>query len=193
MVLITRREIPKTAPVTDKNTQLVPIRRGIGISLFDLVLLVPPDKRSDNGPSVRNVKASGLAALFESRGFRTMVVQTPGDTAAAPDKTITDLAADARGVLVMCEQGGDVSGVWLAWMLGRTAANGQKMALLPVARRDPWAKVWKLPPLVRDLPYVGMAKAVGDREPSFWVVPAHEPPDSRDAVNLDYWLHDYRS
>lgn len=163
------------------------------MSLFDLVLLVPPDKRSGTGSSPRNVMAAGLGSLLETHGFRTMVLQTPGDAAVAPDSTITGLAADARGVLVMCEQGGDVSGVWLAWILGRAAALGQRIALVPVARRDPWARMWKLPPLVRDLPYLGMAKAVGDREPSFWVVPAHAAPDSQDAVNLDYWLHDYRS
>lgn len=188
MVLITRRDIP-----VPSSTQAL-ARRGIGLALYDLVLLLPPSTGTSNtAQRKRWERADGLATLLTARGFRATSVRVPNDSQPAPEKSLTTIADDAHGILVVCNQGERCTGIWLTWMLGRASALEQRVALLPVARRDPWQGVWPIPVPLRDLPYVGSAKAVGDAAPSFWVVPAGQPPESRDAVNLDYWLHVYRS
>ncbi len=190
MVLLTRRDVPKPPVPSPDMDALVPMRRGIGLTLYDLVLLVPPG-RSGQQEHRREVLARGVSTLLEDAGFRTVAVSVPGDAEAPPDKELQDRCSDARAVIVLCEQGQPVTGVWLTWMLGYAAARGQRSAVMPIAQRDPWCEIWSLPTALQSLPYIGTARAVGDREQSFWVLPPDEPPESRKALNMDYWLHSW--
>ncbi|TVR72080.1 MAG: hypothetical protein EA427_03535 [Spirochaetaceae bacterium] len=183
MVLLRLRDIPRQKMAPEDPTAIVPLRRGLGIPLFDLALLVPPaiPERSGLG--------RGVATLLESTGFRTTLIRTPPDSDPGPDQALLDLVADAQGMLVLCREGMKPEGIWLSWMLGHAAALHLRTAVLPVARRDAAREMWKLPWPLRDLPYLGIAKAVGEQEPSLWVLPPGKPPESREALNLDYWLH----
>jgi hypothetical protein len=195
MVLLTRRDIPhlarphlagpRAAGDGHPADSLVPTRRGLGLALFDLALLLPPC--SPGGEPL----GRGVVTLLESAGFRTVLISAPPDTNPGPDRALQDMLRETRGVLVLCEQGASSRGPghWLAWMLGHAAALSRRTALLPVMRRDPLRPLWKLPYPLRGLPYAGTARAVGDQESSFWVLPADKPLESREALNLDYWLH----
>lgn len=181
MLLLTRRDIVTDNSETPSSPAL-PHRPGIGSALVDVALLVPP---GGGEPPV----VAGAAARLHGAGFRTATVPVPPDSAPRPESTLRTAVADSRGVLVLVQQGFPASGVWLAWLLGHAAAAGPRIALLPIARRDPACSLWKRSRVLADLPYVGIARAVGDTDYSFWVLPAAAHRNSRDALNLDYWLH----
>lgn len=194
MTLITRRDL-KTVPLhpTEVSSGLEPSRPGVGSVRFDAVLLAPPAPRPSADTPRRRDRIRAIAELVRGTGLRSAVVSVPANTRAEPDLELYRHVGDARGILVITEEGYPVSGVWLWWLLGHARALGQRIAVFPVARRNPWRRLWTLPPGLRQLPYVGSAKAVGDTDPSFWVIPAGHPPESREALNMDYWLHRYRS
>lgn len=165
------------------STAIVPLRRGIGLRLYDLVVLTPPALRKENG------LGAGVVSLLEKAGFRATLIPIPPDTGPGPAADLLASAADTHGLLILCREGSRPTGLWLTWVLGYASALGLKTALLPVARKDAGRELWRLPHPLRGLPYVGTALAVGDREPSFWVLPPDKPPESREALNLEYWLH----
>lgn len=190
MVLLTRHDIPRPAKETPAVPVSPPLRRGIGLRLYDLALLVPPGRSGKRRDGEQQLP--GVTVLLEDAGFRTVVLNTPGDGGGPPKRAITDNLAEARALVVLLEEGSVPTGIWLSWILGFAAALKLPAALLPIARRDAMRRLWVLPPLLRTLPYLGVAKAVGEEDLTFWVMPASHPPVSREAINLDYWLHMYR-
>jgi hypothetical protein len=195
MILLTRYDIPLPAAGTHPTSVSQPLRRGIGLRLYDLALLVPPGRsgkeRSGKGRS-RERRIRGVTTILEDAGFRTVVLAAPGDTEGPPEPVMTESVADARALVILLEEGSSPGGIWLSWMVGFAAALKVPAALLPVARRDATRGLWSVPPPLQTLPYMGVATAVGERDATFWVMPAGHPPVSREAINLDYWLHMYR-
>lgn len=132
-----------------------------------------------------------LAHLLATMRLRATVHEVPPERSSAlPDEMISAVK-ESLSVLVMCEETVVVGSAWLWWVLGGCEARRQHVAVLPVARRNRFRPMWQLAAPLAALPYLGLARAVGDREESMWVMPAGEPLESNEAVNFEYWLHEH--
>jgi hypothetical protein len=176
------REIAAVADEAEPGGSPVPVRRrALGTALFDIALIAPP-RCSD-------ASASGLATLFRRAGFTVTQLTVPGDSAAAPDPGGLD---DARTAIVIVVDGIPLTGRWLWWVLGRASAVTRRQAFLPLPRHDDAQRVGefrpRIPRPILALPYIGRSRAVGEEADSLWVVPPGAPPETREAVNLEYWI-----
>ena len=158
-------------------------RPAIGVRRFDLCLLVPQ--------GLAETRTGGVAARLRAEGLRVATIALPGPEGPPPDSAPVD---DCRLALVLCIEGQPCDGPWLWWMLGRASVTARKQALLPVSRRDLARPLTsfrpRIPSLLTGLPWVGWALAVGDAQPSLWVAPAGSRAETREAVNLEFWINE---
>ena len=134
-----------------------------------------------------------MGLLFRRAGYNVSLLDVPPDTDRRPDVSTLD---DALISVCVVRERVPLHGRWLWWMLGRAEAVTQRQALVPISRKDPAIRVEEFRPRVPEqlahLPYIGVSRAVGEADDSLWVVPAGDPPDSRRAANLEFWMHDAR-
>lgn len=158
-------------------------RPAIGVRRFDILLLVPDGIPVD----IRD----GVAARLRHEGLRVARIDLGGPDDPAPGTAVLD---DARVACVLCLEGHPCDGPWLWWMLGRASITTRRQAFLPVARRDAVRPLPsfrpRLPTMITSLPWLGWALGVGDTAPSLWVAPAGARADTRDAVNLEFWINE---
>lgn len=191
MTLITRqtvRAFEAVAPEDPHQTPVVATRPGIGSTRYDVVLIAPVAGPATTGRTRRD--AAMLARLFNRMRIRTTVGEVPDDGASTVPTGVSDAVRESLCVAVVVEEDALVGSAWLWWILGGCESRRQRLAVLPIARRDPFRRLWPLAPPLARLPYLGLARAVGDRSESLWVIPAGQPPESRDALNFEYWLHE---
>jgi hypothetical protein len=176
------RELANVAAESVSAGSPVPVRRrALGTALFDIALIAPPR-------CPQSVE-TGLAALFRRAGFTVAEITVPPDGESAPDPTGLD---DARVAIVIVVDGIPLSGRWLWWVLGRASAVTRRQAYFPLPRHDDARRVGefrpRIPRPIMELPYIGRSRAVGEEADSLWVAPAGAPPETREAVNLEYWI-----
>lgn len=191
-----REEAPP--PTLETSGALTVTRRGIGIRLWDVVLLCAPRTPLSSGVLPREVvggdDALAIAALLRRGSLAVATVGLPGDRAAHPSTESTKTLGDTRAVVLVVPERTTPGGTWLWWAIGWLEARGVRLAVLPLPRRDEWMEVSSFPaleqPALATLPYLGIARAVGEEAPTLWVAPAGARLDTREAVNFEYWLHD---
>lgn len=176
------RELADMADGPEREGSPVRVRRrALGTARFDVALITPARCPRSH--------ATGLAALFRRAGFTVTEFRVPDDAAAAPDPKELD---EARAAIVVVADGVPLTGRWFWWALGRASAVTRRQAFLPLPRHDDARRVGefrpRIPRPILDLPYIGRSRAVGEEVDSLWVVPPGAPPETRDAVNLEYWI-----
>lgn len=198
MVLLTRREVRREATrirreqrsgvarapdAEDAALMRVerPVRMAIGVKRWDIGFVVSSGWGSDGA-----MYADALSGLGDAAGLRCQSIVLPADRSDAAD--YRDVVADVRALLVVCPEGRTPGGRHLWWTMGHAAALRTRVALMPIARRDPWRQWWPVPAGLAGFPQAGLAHSVGEGEAEFWLVPSEATLDSRDAINLDYWL-----
>ncbi len=190
MILVTahhlQSEIPdiRTADRRGAEGASVPARRqSVAAPRHDVTIVV--------APGCTRATTTRLHLFLERMGYATTVFHVPRDGAAPPATHAID---DARCIVLPVEEGSRIEGHWLWWILGRSSTPPTHQAVVPIPRRDQWKEPSALRPRLAAplaaLPYVGMAKAIGDSAESLWVMPPEHDLDSREAVNFDWWLHE---
>ncbi len=182
MTLLTMVELTREALPDAPDGALV-TRRGIGSSRYDLVLIAPT-------PGVAET-VHRLAGLFRRAGHTVGEAVAGDDRAPRPDTTQLD---DALCSVVVVPERERIGSQWFWWLWGRAEAVTRRQAMLPISTKDsakPPAEFRpRIPSPLTAFPYLGRSRAVGEEVDSIWVAPAGAPTTTRDAVNLDFWIHE---
>lgn len=172
------REQPEEAPSTAVGRP-----RALGATRYDATLVSPvraADQLTDQ-----------LAALFRRAGYSIATLHCPETGASQPSAGQLD---QCRVCLVVAPEKLSIDSQWLWWILGRASATTRRQAIIPVARRDDAKPLTKfhpaLPKPLHELSYLGRSRAVGEEHDSLWVAPPGAPLDTREAVNLEYWIYE---
>jgi hypothetical protein len=180
MMLLTRARLyEEIEEIEAPSTALavVPPRRSLHSTRYDLVVLSPPGLSADI--------TARVVALFSRGGLVTGSCEITPDTSTSPEvptpvvgMSATDAIArigDTRAVIILQMERERMDGEWTAWLIGAAAASGVRTARLPIARRDAWKTPQEFrppaPPVAHHLPYVGIAQAVGEEAETFWWSP----------------------
>lgn len=171
------REQPEEAPSTAVGRP-----RALGATRFDAVL-VSPVRATDQ-------LTGRLAALFRRAEYSIATLHCPDPAAQCPPARELD---QSRICLVVVPEKFPIESQWLWWILGRASATTRRQAIIPIARRDDAKPLTEfrpaLPKPLQELSYLGKSRAVGEDHDSLWVAPAGAPLETREAVNLEYWIY----
>jgi hypothetical protein len=182
MNLLTMKQITREQPEAAPSTA-VGRPRALGEMRYDAVL-VSPVRAADS-------LTGQLAALFWRAEYSVATIHCPEPEAPRP--TVDELD-HTRVCLVVVPEKIAIESQWLWWILGRASATTRRQAIIPVARRDDAKPIDafrpSLPKPLRELAYLGRSRAVGEESDSLWVAPSEAPLNTRDAVNLEFWLYE---
>ncbi|MCG8481607.1 MAG: hypothetical protein MI724_21100 [Spirochaetales bacterium] len=192
MILVTAHHLQSEIPdirtidrreLESASVSALPRRQSIAAPRHDVTVVV--------APGCGGATMSRLHLFLEGMGYATTTLHVPRDGASPPATQAID---DARCILLPIEERSRVEGHWMWWVLGRASARTARQAVVPIPRRDHWKEPSTLRPRpaapLTALPYIGMAKAIGEATESLWVMPPERDLDSREAVNFDWWLHE---
>ena len=182
MNLLTVDQIIREQP--EETPSAVPaIPRALGAARYDAALVSPVPET--------HTLAEQLAVLFRRADYSITVMHCPAPQETRP---ACDAFDQARVCFIVVPEKVRVDSQWLWWILGRATATTRRQAVIPVARRDSARPVTEfrpaLPQPLKELPYLGRSRAVGEKHDSLWVAPPGAALSTREAINLEYWIYD---